>query len=176
MRLAFLPALALALTLGACGGPPAEPASGEPVTAEQDPSITQAEEALSRANRLEDRLSFPESRTHTLPPEAGQRQGDLLRLWAEGGRPVMLHVEDGDLAGRMRGQSMYYFENGELFFVRRPTERIVLDGGRIIAWLDERLEPTPDTSAQARHAREAQIQANLERFLTPFGMATAARE
>jgi hypothetical protein len=171
MRLAAL-ALLLALALPACGGPPADAPPGGAMT---DTTVSRADAALSRANRLEDRLALPDSRTRTVSEPDGRER--FLRLWEENSQPVLLLVTDEERVGRPGSRTLYYFEGGELFLVSSPDARYVFERGQLVERLDARLDPIEDQSAATLSPHGSELQARVQRYLSAFedGQATTGR-
>lgn len=160
---------ALVLLVAACADPATDTPS-RPASTTTDTTISPAEAALSRAQRLDERLPYASARVRTLPAE-GAREERVLRLWRDGNRPVKITATEPDDAGRMTGLSAYYFdEHGELFFVRHPHARYTFRNGRLDAWLDERLQPV-DVPEADRAAREASIRGEARRYLAAFGLS-----
>jgi hypothetical protein len=162
MRTASL-ALLLALALPACGGPPAD---APPPGATADTTVSRADAALSRANRLEDRLALPDSRTRTVTEPDGREQ--FLRLWVENSQPVLLLVTDEERVGRPGSRTLYYFEGGELFLVSSPDARYVFEGVRLVERLDARLNPIEDQSPAGLSLHGSELQARVQRYLAAF--------
>lgn len=162
MRLLLL-SVAL-LGLSACGGSPAEAPTQDPPPA--DTTITQADNALSRVQRLDEQLAYGASRVQHLTADSDQ-EPRVLRLWEEEGQPVKLMVTEPDDADPRREVSEYYFEDGQLFFARHPRDRYVFERGQMVSWLDDRLEPVEATE-QDREAREASVQEEANRYLAAF--------
>jgi len=156
-------ALLVAAALPACGGPPAD---APPPGATADTTVSRADAAVSRANRLEDRLALPDSRTATVTEPGGDVR--LVRLWEEGGQPVLLIATDPERAGRPGSRVLYYFERGRLFYVAYSDARYVIENDEIAEWLDPRLNPVPGRTPGDRQTRSAEIRQTVARYLAAF--------
>lgn len=164
----LLLAAPLLFAFAACGGPPAETTVGEGETPQAEATVTPVDTAVSLANRLGDRLALPDSETRQVPSEQPGADPMLLRLWREGGQPVLLIASEPAGAGRMTAEHRYYFQNGDLFYVREPDVRFVIEDGEIEAWLDDRLRPMEDVPHAERTARAAEVRQRVARYLAAF--------
>lgn len=155
----------LIVALSACGGAPEEDAGETAGPTAHSEVVTPEEEALSLAQRLDDRLPFGAAESRTVAvPEADDR---TLRLWRENGQPMKLLASEPEDAGVMATYSAFYFDRGELFLVSDPYAHYVFEDGRLTTWLDDLLNPVDVTEAD-RATREARILERVERYLAEF--------
>jgi len=157
--------LSLLWALPGCGGPPTEETDEPAGPAAADTIVSPAEQAVSLAQRLDERLSFGAGRATTITDVDDIER--TLRLWRENGQPVRLTATEPTTRGPRTGQSAFYFEQDRLFFASDPLGRYVFDGDRLTTWLDERLRPV-DVPEEQRAEQEAVILDRVERYLAEF--------
>lgn len=157
--------LLLAVALAACNPPDSAPTVPDATTAE-DTVIAPQDAAFSRALLLDEQLPYGQSRSVTLPAEPGEDER-VLRRWVRDGQTVKITATEPDDAGRMTGQSVYFYEEGELFLVRHPYAHYVFENGRLVTWLDENRNVVEVSEADHR-ARERAILDQAARYDAAF--------
>lgn len=157
--------LLFTVALAACNAPDSAPTEPD-ATTDEDTVIAPQDAAFSRALLLDEQLPYGQSRSVTLPAEPGQ-EPRVLRRWERDGRTAKITATEPDDAGRMTGQSVYFFEDGELFLARHPFAQYVFEDGQLVAWVNEDRTPI-EVNETDRAAREAAVLDEVARYEAAF--------
>lgn len=153
---------AAALIVAACGGPPEDDLSTTAGPPSADTVVVSHEQAISAAQRMDERLPYGAGRNVSVTLEDGTQQ--QLRHWTEDGRTVLVMATGTDRSPRGVEHTSYYFDEDGLFFVRDSEGRYVFRSGELEVWLDDRLSPI-DVDGDRRAAKQEEIQLALHAYL-----------
>jgi putative lipoprotein len=123
-----------------------------------------------RVKAVRDEARSIDARLDRLDMREVVENGERLRLWLSGDRPVKLLAAPDTALGRLAPASSYYFRDGALFWVRAPTFGLVLDGNNLVLRTDRHLRPVPSASPEDDRAREARVEQEVQLRLAAFGL------
>jgi heat shock protein HslJ len=146
-----------------------------PATSDEPPATPESilESAMAKVAQAEQRLAGLDSREETLEPERAGWKPRTLRIWSDGEIPLKLSVNEPNAAGRITGETIYYYDEGSLFYVRRPQAQAVFSEGGLEGWYDEIGRPVPMGAATAGE-REGQLAESSRRWLAVFAGTPSA--
>lgn len=91
-------------------------------------------------------------------------------VWLQDGVPRKLVASDSVPAGGNNSETSVWFLGGDVAVVLQPTNAYAFDGGRIVLWTDETLQPQPDLTADLVMARQAALVDSVGGWLGYFGL------
>jgi hypothetical protein len=134
-----------------------------------DTALTPAR-AMAEADAIDRRLASATAQEKTLAPARRGWEPRVIRLWSDGGLPLLLTVTEATDSGRMTGLSSYYFRNGKLTFVRAPLTRYVFRDTVLVFWVDDSLRALVDIPPRDLEARQQFLLAEVRQYLAMFGV------
>lgn len=108
-------------------------------------------------------------RDTTMPPE-GYREPRRLTLFERGGEPVKLVATEPNDRGLMTGETITWFDRGEVRVVQEPFAVHYFEVDRLVLWTDEGMIPVDVLDAD-RTARERAVMDSIKARLRVFGVA-----
>lgn len=103
-----------------------------------------------------------------LPPASQGAEPRRLMLWQLDGKPAKLVVSEPTDAGRMTGESAWYFRDGQTVYARGPLGHFAYDAGRLVEWTDVR-GVVLQRDAKALAEQEKQLKDAAARWLKELG-------
>jgi hypothetical protein len=91
-------------------------------------------------------------------------------LWLQDGVPRKLVASDSAVAGGNNNETSVWFLGGDVAVVLQLTNAYAFDGGRIVLWTDEALQPRPDPTTDLLMARQAALVDSVGGWLKLFGL------
>jgi hypothetical protein len=147
-------------------------AAGPAQFADLPPGDTAAVLDLMRQTMREIDAGLPQmtQRDTTLPPVADSVARHLT-VWLQDGVPrKMTSRPDSTANGASDGETDIWFVGGEVAVVQRVADSYALDGGRIVLWTDESLQPRTDVLPAQVMGRENELEALARGWLGVFGL------
>jgi hypothetical protein len=116
-----------------------------------------------------DREAALAERRDTTMPNEGYREARRLTLFVRGGEPVKLVATEPNDAGLMTGETVTWFDRGEVRVVQEPFTVLYFEVDGLVLWTDEAMVPVDAPEADFS-IRERAVIDSVKARLRVFGL------